>query len=187
MPSTDSPDLPDLSKGYGAQQSIGYLLNRTADIIAATFVEVLREEDISLPEWRVLTVLTDRDGQTLSELAAHAGTELSYLSRVVSGSEARGLCVRAISPQDKRTTRVWITAIGREIVQLFLPRAKALEARWLKGIPAADVQVLRKTLQALYANVLNSHDEQEAAGRKLKVARRVRARDDAPSTKQQRR
>jgi DNA-binding MarR family transcriptional regulator len=180
MSSTDPSGVPDLSKGYGAQQSIGYLLNRTADIIAATFVDVLREEDISLPEWRVLTVLTDRDGQTLSELAAHVGTELSYLSRVVSGAEERGLCVRAASPDDKRATGVWITAIGREIVQLFMPRAKALETRWLKGIPAADVQALRRTLHALYANVLSSHDEEQGAGRKVKVAKRVRARAAAP-------
>lgn len=183
MASSNKSGAPDLGKGYGAQQSLGYLLNRTADIIAATFVDVLRAEEISLAEWRVLTVLTDRDGQTLSELAAHAGTELSYLARVVAGAEQRGLCTREASPGDKRSTSVRITPIGREVVLLIMPRAKALEARWLRGIPAGDVQVLRKTLQALYTNVLSSHDEAQSAGRKLKVAKRVRARAESQPRK----
>lgn len=161
--------------GYGARQSLGYLLNRTADIVATAASELLRPESISLLEWRVLTVLTDHDQQTLSELAAHAGTELSYLSRVVLQAEEHGYLRRFTSAEDKRSTKVAITDAGHDIVQAIAPRMKTLEDSLLQGIPAADVDVLRRSLQALYANVLNLHSA-PSGGRKLKVAVRVGTR-----------
>lgn len=178
----DATDDADANERYGLERSLGYLLNRTADIVSTAFLEILRNESVSLPEWRVLTTLTDQDQQTLSELASHAGAELSYLSRVVLQAEARGWVVRSASPTDKRSTCVSITDEGRAMVRLFMPQAKALEASWLKGIPAADVKALRKTLQAVYLNVLNN-SEAASVGRKLKVAHRTRARQEEPAAK----
>lgn len=168
---------------YGLERSLGYLLNRTADIVSTAFVEILRNESISLPEWRVLTTLTDHDEQTLSELASQTGAELSYLSRVVVQAEERGLVIRAPSAADKRSTCVTITDEGRSIVRLFMPQAKALEASWLEGIPAADIKILRKTLEAVYVNVLRNSQATALSGRKLKVAHRTGARRKQAATK----
>lgn len=187
MDASSTPGSAEPNPRYGLDRSLGYLLNRTADIVSSAFVEILRNESISLAEWRVLTALTDRDHQTLSELASHAGAELSYLSRVVLQIEARGLVARSASPDDKRATRASITGDGRAMVQAVMPLAKALEASWLTGIPAEDVRVLRKTLQALYLNVLNSAPVAQSSGRKLTVARRARARrEEPPATKKAR-
>ncbi len=168
-----------LNEPYRLDQSLGYLLNRSADIVSATFADILKKEAISLPEWRVLTALTDRNDQTLSELAAHAGTELSYLSRVVMHAQERGLVHRFIAQEDKRSTRVSITVDGRALVRTVMPQARALEASWLQGISQQDVDNMRKTLQTLYQNVLNSHPNLASSGRKLTVARRMRDRKDA--------
>ncbi|EJE53087.1 transcriptional regulator [Acidovorax sp. CF316] len=168
-----------LNEPYRLDQSLGYLLNRSADIVSATFADILKKHHLSLPEWRVLTALTDGNDQTLSELAAHAGTELSYLSRVVLQAQDRGLVLRFTSAADKRATRVSITADGRALVREVMPQARALEASWLHGIPTADVDTMRRTLRALYHNVLNSHPDLASSGRKLTVARRMRKRSDA--------
>lgn len=186
-PNMDSPSSSAATQvpfRYGLEKSLGYLLNRTADIVSTAFVEILRKESISLQEWRVLTTLTDQDDQTLSELASHAGTELSYLSRVVANAESRGWVTRGPSPNDKRSTRVSITDAGRATVRLFLPQVKALESRWIEGLPAEDVDVLRRTLQALYLNVVKQAQEAPSMGRKLTVARRTGTRQQpSPHTK----
>jgi DNA-binding MarR family transcriptional regulator len=161
--------------GYGARESLGYLLNRTADIVATAVSEVLREHAISLLEWRVITVLTDNDMQSLSELAAHAGCELSYISRVVSLAEEQGYVTRFASADDRRSTKVSITEPGRAFVRSITPQMKALEDQWLQGISAADAEVLRRALPKLYANVLTLHTV-DSSGRKLKVAARVKQR-----------
>jgi DNA-binding MarR family transcriptional regulator len=168
---------PEMTKstGYGARQSLGYLLNRTADIVATAASEVLREHSISLLEWRVITVLTDNDKQSLSELAAHAGCELSYLSRVVSLAEGQGYVTRFTSADDRRSTKVGITEAGLAFVRSLTPQMKALEKEWLQGISAADAEVLRRALPKLYANVLTLH-AMASSGRKLKVAARVKER-----------
>lgn len=177
MRSKTPPPPADPTEGYGLERSLGYLLNRTADIVSTAFVEILRAESISLPEWRVLTTLTDQDAQTLSELASHAGAELSYLSRVVVQAEGRGWVERSPSPHDRRATCVCITPAGRATVKRLLPVARSFEADWLEGIPAEDVAALRRTLQALYANVVQRVQQVvEAPRRKLTVARRTDAR-----------
>lgn len=166
---------PDLSR-YRDGLSIGYLLNRTAHLVAATFEEELRKDGITLPVWRVLTALTSLDGQSLSQLATHAGAELSYLSRVVSGAAARGLVTRIQSSTDKRATNVSISAKGRQLVRKFAPRANELDRTCLSGIQQADADTLRKLLRQVYDNVLSSYESADAQGRKLKVARRVSER-----------
>lgn len=180
--SKKSPASPD-EPYHHLNQSLGYLLNRSADIVAATFAGILKKEDISLPEWRVLTALADQNDQTLSELAAHAGTELSYLSRVVIHAQERGLVLRFTAEEDKRSTRVSITAAGRALVRAVMPQARALEASWLHGISPQAVDNLRKTLQRLYRNVLDSHPDLASSGRKLRVARRMSDRKESAAKK----
>jgi DNA-binding MarR family transcriptional regulator len=161
---------------YGQAAAIGYLLNRTAHIVADTFTDELRGDAITLPVWRVLTALVDADGQSLSELATHAGAELSYLSRVVGKAEALGLVSRDTSPDDKRATHVSISAAGRALVRKLAPRAAALESVCLDGVSDADAETLRRVLRLMYDNVVGSQQAARARGRKLKVARRVGVR-----------
>jgi DNA-binding MarR family transcriptional regulator len=161
---------------YRDGAAVGYLLNRTAHIVAATFSEELRNDAITLPVWRALTALMHTDKQSLSELATHVGAELSYLSRLVSGAEEQGLMKRLVSDTDKRSTRVAISAKGRAMFRKFAPRAEALESLYLAGIPADDVETLRRALRMIYANILASQEHTNGTGRKLQVARRVNER-----------
>ncbi|CAN5801123.1 hypothetical protein BH09PSE5_BH09PSE5_26740 [soil metagenome] len=180
MSKSDSRNKADR---YRDGAAVGYLLNRTAHIVAATFSEELRHDAINLPVWRVLTALMNDDMQSLSELATHVGAELSYLSRLVSVAEEQGLMKRVTSPTDKRSTRVSISAKGRAVFRKFAPRAEGLEALFLDGIPDEDVETLRRTLRRIYSNVLESQAHASATGRKLRVARRVNGRTMASEPK----
>lgn len=156
--------------------AVGYLLNRTAHLVAATFEQELKKDGISLSLWRVLTSLTHVETPTLSELATHVGAELSYLSRVVIAAEVQGYVQRLATPGDRRSTRVSITSRGRAVFRKFSPRAQSLEDLCVSGMSAREIEALRTALRLIYDNVLAGHPASPAEGRKLLVARRVNGR-----------
>jgi DNA-binding MarR family transcriptional regulator len=80
--------------------------------------------DVTIVQWRVLLVAGEsRDGVTVSEIARRIDANLSPASRLVSRLERRGLLATAKDPDDRRTTRVTLTAEGRRV------RAQVLRLR----------------------------------------------------------
>ncbi len=161
---------------YDLERSVGYLLNRAANIVAARFGDELKQHGINLQGWRILAALSHQDRQSLTDLANHTAAEFSYLSRSVASLEARGLVERLPSPLDKRTVLMSLTPAGRALVGALAPRGAAMEKLALAGVSRADAKVTLQTLRAIYHNLVDSVDDSGAANRKLTVARRARKR-----------
>ncbi|WP_397475948.1 MarR family winged helix-turn-helix transcriptional regulator [Pusillimonas sp.] len=163
---------------WDLERSIGYLLNRAANIVAARFSDELKLHGINLQIWRVLAALDHEDGQSVTALASHTAAELSYLSRSLAAIEKRGLIVRVTSSQDKRTVRLSLTPAGRSLVKALVPHGAEVERMALAGIPKADIEAMQRGLQAVYRNVVagSQKDVAIAVNRKLTVARRARQR-----------
>jgi DNA-binding MarR family transcriptional regulator len=184
------PDTPP-AKGASASgapidhdldQSVGYLLNRAASIIAARFSDDLKLHNINLQTWRVLAALRHEDHQTLSDLASHTGSELSYLSRAVGALEAKGLVERHESPADRRNIHLSITDAGAAIVAELAPRARQIELMSMQGVTAHEFAITLKTLRAVYSNLVDNCEDAAVVNRKLTVARRVRRREARDET-----
>lgn len=179
--STRQP-LPAERPDHDLDHSVGYLLNRAASIIAARFSDDLKSFDINLQGWRVLAALRHEDHQSLSDLASHTGSELSYLSRAVGALETRGYIQRRESPVDRRTIHLSLTKEGVEIVSQLAPRAWQIERMSMKGVTANELAITLKTLRAVYSNLVDSCEGAQDVNRKLTVARRVRRREARDET-----
>lgn len=165
---------PSARKGrYDLDNSIGYLLNRAASLIAARFHDDLKLHDVSLQAWRILAALSQSDRQSLSELANHTGAELSYLSRSVAQLEQQGLVAREQSLLDKRASLVSLTEEGIAAVRELAPKGRAVERESLRDVSAADLAVTLRTLRVVCQNLVPQPDAPATVNRKLTVARRV--------------
>ncbi|CAG4917200.1 MarR family winged helix-turn-helix transcriptional regulator [Paraburkholderia gardini] len=181
-PVSRNQPLPAERPDHDLDHSVGYLLNRAASIIAARFSDDLKAYNINLQTWRVLAALRHEDHQTLSDLASHTGSELSYLSRAVSALETKGYIQRSESPADRRNIHLSITPAGAAIVAELAPRAWEIERMSMKGVTASELAITLKTLRAVFSNLVDSCEDASVVNRKLTVARRVRrreARDEA--------
>ncbi len=158
---------------FDVEHSIGYLLNRAANIIAARFSDELKTHGVNLQTWRVLAALSYQDQQSLSDLANHTGSELSYLSRSVASAETRGLVARVVSPADKRAVLLTLTPAGRAMVKELAPRGVRIEKTSVTGVPRADVETTLRTLHAIYHNMVDGSGDLTGVNRKLTIARRV--------------
>ncbi|WP_250516285.1 MarR family transcriptional regulator [Caballeronia sp. INDeC2] len=169
--------MPTERTDHDLDHSVGYLLNRAASIIAARFSDDLKAHNINLQTWRVLAALRHEDHQTLSDLASHTGSELSYLSRAVGALESKGYVQRSESPSDRRNIHLSITRSGAAIVAELAPRAWQIERMSVKGVTAHELAITLKTLRAVYSNLVDSSEDTSLVNRKLAVARRVRRRE----------
>jgi len=164
---------------YDLEHSIGYLLNRAAALIAARFDDDLKARGVSLQAWRILAALSQSEPQSLSELADHTGSELSYLSRSVAQLEKQGLVERGQSALDKRATQLVRSTAGRALVRELAPKARDVERLSLHEVSDADLDTTLRTLRAVCHNLVPHPDASTAVNRKLTIARRVKQKAQA--------
>ncbi|MBN9239378.1 MAG: hypothetical protein BGO97_06790 [Micrococcales bacterium 70-64] len=66
--------------------------------------------------FRLLAALRERDGLSVSEIAALIGVDQPRASRLVNDSAERGLVTRRADERDARRSVVELTALGRSIL-----------------------------------------------------------------------
>ncbi len=92
---------------------------------------------LSLSDYEVLVVLSERGALRVLELAAELGWEQSRLSHQLARMRARGLITRQDSAQDRRGATVDITARGGDALATAAPDHVALVRSVLFESPTA--------------------------------------------------
>ena len=140
------------SPAHDLEKAVPFLLARAGARMGNAFARALKPYDLSLSEWRVCASLQHTPLQTLSELAAHASTDLSALSRIIDRLVARDLAARARCADDRRAIRIALTAAGTARTLEIVPLARRYETVALEGFDAVEVRTLRAMLTRLYEN-----------------------------------
>jgi len=131
-----------------------YLVNRVGRAAVETFtVDTLAAEELTIDMWRALVALSHGGAQRQVDLSARTSIEASSLSRVAARLEGMGFVARQRSKTSSREVMVALSPKGSALVARLIPSALKLEDAATKGIPAKDVQVLKRTLRLVFANL----------------------------------
>src|SRR3954451_21745801 len=76
-----------------------------------------RESGIGGMKWFVLSVLGRRDGVSQGELTREFGMDPSRITRTAQAMENDGLIRRERDPEDNRVMRMYLTDVGRGVLQ----------------------------------------------------------------------
>lgn len=113
----------------------------------------------------VLKALAERDGQSMSELAAELAVQPPTVTKMISRLGAQGLLTRQTSSTDGRLARVFLTEAGRERAASVDIVWKRVEKETLAGLDEKDRKRLKKLLRQIEKNLLPSstagHDDEE--------------------------
>lgn len=123
---------------------IGNLISHT---LAARFAPVT---DLSLLEWRTITLLNAYGPLTLKALARHAALDFGYTSRLVTRLNARGLVAKN-SGSDARSVDLSLTTAGQALHKRLWNIAMECNNHLLELLKPADRAVLLKSLDILEA------------------------------------
>ena len=130
-----------------------FLLASASSLASADFHLVVRKNGLRVPEWRVLACLSDRDGQSVTELATLSQMEQSRLTRIIAQMEARGLVRRDADTFDRRRVLVFLTDSGRDLAARMMELALEHEKKLLASMPKGRGRHLKSVLSALYTQL----------------------------------
>ena len=143
--------------GLNFSEYLPYLVNRVGWLLVTDFGQnTLARHQLSIAMWRVLAVLADDDGQRQIDVAASTSIDVSTLSRVVTRMVKMGLVSRTRSATSNREVTVRLTPKGAAILARITPHAIELERRAISGVPAEDLNVIRRSLRRMYQNLAAS-------------------------------
>lgn len=131
--------------------SVPYLMIRVSGLMNRQLELDLRPLKVSFQHWRVLAVLAQKNGSSITDLSEYAVVPHSSLSRLLSRMEADGYVRRQTDDQDARTVRVFTTAVGEVMYRRILPMAVAVRERAMAGLSAAQKTSLLAALNHMLA------------------------------------
>ena len=113
----------------------------------------LAEHDVSFGHWTFLRILWAHDGLTQRELSEQAGVMEPTTFSAIKAMEKLGYVTRRQLPDNKKNVYVHLTPKGRGLKAKLVPLAVAVNNIAVRGVPAEDVEVTRRTLVAMLGNL----------------------------------
>jgi DNA-binding MarR family transcriptional regulator len=83
--------------------------------INRTYKPLLDGLGVTYPQYLVLTALSEKDGQTISEIAGRLGLESSTITPLVKRLERAGFLARQRNPDDEREVHVRLSKKGKDL------------------------------------------------------------------------
>jgi DNA-binding MarR family transcriptional regulator len=135
-----------------------FSLYGAAIAINRAYKPLLDELGLTYPQYLVVAVLTEKDGQTIGEIADRLGLEPSTITPLVKRLEQSGLLARRRNPQDEREVNVTLSKQGKEVYA----RTGCLRNELLKrsGMTANELIAFNRQVQKL-RDAVAGNDAQE--------------------------
>jgi DNA-binding MarR family transcriptional regulator len=136
-------------RAFTIEDSLGYLVNRAARLMARQLAEAIRPAGVGIGQWAVLMFLWARDGMSQAELSKVVAIEPPTMVRTLDRMVRDGLVRRVPDPKDGRVTRIHLTDRGRSLRDELVPLAMQVNAANLGRLTAAEGRTLRRLLAKL--------------------------------------
>jgi DNA-binding MarR family transcriptional regulator len=140
LPDSERPAAPGSPRpgpaiDYGLlSQLIGYNLRRALAAVSVDFHVAMAPFEATPGQFGVLMLIRENAGLSQSELGAALGIDRSTMVAVIDRLQARGLVVRAVSPRDRRSYALQLSAAGDALVERMIPQVRALETTIAAGL-----------------------------------------------------
>ena len=120
-------------------------LNRRAtNAVAAE----LKELGLSIPQFDLLSTLTEREGMSQQELAERLYVTKGNVSGLLDRMVEAGLVERRSIPGDRRSNALYLTAKGRDLANRGIAAQRAYVMRTLGTLPPHDLADLERIVLA---------------------------------------
>jgi DNA-binding MarR family transcriptional regulator len=125
------------------------LLSQAERRLTRQLAHALEEEGCSVDLWRILVLLADGGGHSMSEIAEFALLPAPSLTRLIDRAVADNRAYRKADPGDRRRVLVHLTARGRALHRRLEQRIKQEQEAILADATSADLEQLAALLTDL--------------------------------------
>jgi len=139
----------DLSLGG----SLGYLVRDANRAFQRLLERRIAPHGVTRGQWYFLRVLWEEDGLSQRELSARVGMMEPTTVIALRGMEKAGLIRRARSTDDRRVTRVHLTAKARRVRDRLLEISQGVNAQGAQGLRDAELAAFRRAIRRMTGNL----------------------------------
>lgn len=133
---------------YVLEDQVGHLLRRAHQRATQIFLEAFEETGLTPTQWAALARLAEEGAASQNHLGRLTAMDPATVQGVVGRLEKRGLIDREPDPEDRRRTRLKLSAAGAELVARHAATGAKVSALTLAPLAddeaAAFLQLLRK-------------------------------------------
>jgi DNA-binding MarR family transcriptional regulator len=137
--------------GGGGGGSLSRVLGQIERQVARLLEAELAAEGFTVDQWRVLDLLADGDGHTMSEIAAAIVVPGPTLTKIMDKLVDTAVVYRLVDTRDRRRVLAFISNSGRVVHDRLAPRIARAEADAVTPL-GADAPVLLELLNRLATN-----------------------------------
>lgn len=134
----------------------GYLISRIKQMGSRLFDRMLAEADIDAfngAQGRILYVLWQQDGITISQLSAQTSLANTTLTSMLDRMENGGLIRREPSPRDRRALLIRLTEKARGLQGDYDRISQQMNQRYYQGFAKEEIRQLEDYLQRILDNL----------------------------------
>jgi len=133
------------------EDQLAYIIASVNRQLEDELSEALRPAGIPVEQARVLGILADGGGHSMSFLAEQVLVEASTLTKMIDRMLAQGLVYRSADPTDRRRILIFATREGKALSRRIGSVASAQQRRILRRLKPADAARLASLLRHVVA------------------------------------
>lgn len=137
---------------YSADESVGFLIRRLLTSFKAETDRRLEPHGLTNAQWEPLYKLKKSQASTVAELAREMQTDPGATTRMLDRLEAKGLCKRVRSTEDRRVVNLELTPEGEEAAGKVPAALAEVMNEHLAGFSKTEWQALLGYLRRMLAN-----------------------------------
>jgi len=141
-------------KSYDFQNSIGFIVNRTARVFVKALDSELRKSvGVTFGQWKVAVMLSMQDGITQKEIANKLGLEAATIIPIIDKLEKEGLVERQVDQADRRNNRIYRTEKMHDLWDQMIECSLKIRKISVKDIPEEHITIMRDCLEKICENL----------------------------------
>jgi DNA-binding MarR family transcriptional regulator len=149
-----------MSSNIKHQETIDYFLKVVWQTVANRYNQLVADFGITQSIGYLLINIDEKEGSTVSEVAALLGLKSTSLSRMLSQMEQMDLIYRESNKGDKRSVKIFLTELGKEKRHLARALVRQFNNYLNAHISEKDKDQLINTLKKINTLTLNYKPEQ---------------------------
>jgi DNA-binding MarR family transcriptional regulator len=137
---------------YHPEESVGFLMRQVLAQLSHEIERQFAPSDLTNAQWIPLFKLYNKRASTVAELARQCSLDGGAMTRTLDRLEAKGLCERVRSEDDRRVVNIHLTEAGRQAAAGIPTVLCHVQNTCLEGFSVEEFETLKSLMQRILVN-----------------------------------
>jgi DNA-binding MarR family transcriptional regulator len=138
---------------FDMDESLGFILNKTALASKASFNQLIKEYDVSPEQWSVIFRVVQNEKISQKELADSTYKDQGNLTRMIDKLVEKGYLSKKLHKSDRRAVELIATQKSKSLVKKIVPISSMHNEQLTKDFTQEDKLKLTELLNRVYKNI----------------------------------